>query len=235
MRPSLARGIIAVALAIGVTTAMDATGLTAFSALPLCPLALILWSIERAPRRDVGLTLGRPRYYWVAIIYPVVIIGACAIAALAMGAANLVGFSGSKTARDMIVVAAATIVIAVLTEEGFFRGALWASLTRGGLSTTSVLALTSIGFALWHISAITLATGFDRRGRFQYFSSTRQSWERSGGCCANSPVRSWYPASRTASGMVWPTRSSLTERRLGLSAFIAPPSSVPRSVCSDWR
>lgn len=161
MRPSLARGIIAVALAIGVTTAMDATGLTAFSALPLCPLALILWSIERAPRRDVGLTLGRPRYYWVAIIYPVVIIGACAIAALAMGAANLVGFSGSKTARDMIVVAAATIVIAVLTEEGFFRGALWASLTRGGLSTTSVLALTSIGFALWHISAITLATGFD--------------------------------------------------------------------------
>jgi hypothetical protein len=161
MRPSLARATIAVVLAIGITTAMDATGLTAFSALPLCPLALILWSIERFPRRDVGVALGRPRYYWVAITYPVVIIGACAIAALAVGAANPDGFIASKTARDIIVVAAATIVVALVTEEGFFRGALWAALIRGGLSTTSVLALTSIAFALWHISAVTLATGFD--------------------------------------------------------------------------
>jgi membrane protease YdiL (CAAX protease family) len=165
MRPSLIRGIIAVVLAIGITAAMDGTGLTAFSALPLCPLALVLWSIERFPRRAVGVTLGSPRFYWVAIIYPVVLIGVCAIAALAMSAATLAGLSWSKTGRDIGVVAAATIVVALLTEEGFFRGALWAALVRGGLSTTSVLVLTSIAFALWHISAVTLATGFDLPAR----------------------------------------------------------------------
>ena len=58
--------------------------------------------------------------------------------------------------------AGATIPAAILTEEGFFRGWLVASLrapwfpARGGL-----LAASSVIFALWHVSAVTLPTGFD--------------------------------------------------------------------------
>ena len=57
--------------------------------------------------------------------------------------------------------AGATIPAALLTEEGFFRGWLVASLRRIGLGAGWVLAVSSLAFALWHVSAVTLHTGFD--------------------------------------------------------------------------
>lgn len=53
------------------------------------------------------------------------------------------------------------ILMTLITEEGFFRGWLWASLKRTGCSDLGVLAWTSIAFTLWHVSAISLDTGFD--------------------------------------------------------------------------
>ena len=53
------------------------------------------------------------------------------------------------------------ILMVLITEEGFFRGWLWAALKRAGQSDRQVLLWTSIAFTLWHISAITLDTGFD--------------------------------------------------------------------------
>ena len=52
-------------------------------------------------------------------------------------------------------------LVVMLTEEGFFRGWLWASLKRAGRSDTYVLVWTSLAFTAWHISAISLDTGFD--------------------------------------------------------------------------
>ena len=49
----------------------------------------------------------------------------------------------------------------LITEEGFFRGWLWAALVRAGQTDKQVLIWTSIAFTLWHISAISLDTGFD--------------------------------------------------------------------------
>jgi hypothetical protein len=49
----------------------------------------------------------------------------------------------------------------LITEEGFFRGWLWASLKRAGRSDTYALVWTTLAFTLWHISAISLDTGFD--------------------------------------------------------------------------
>jgi membrane protease YdiL (CAAX protease family) len=49
----------------------------------------------------------------------------------------------------------------MITEEGFFRGWLWAALKRGGQSDTWVLIWTSVAFVIWHLSAISLDTGFD--------------------------------------------------------------------------
>jgi membrane protease YdiL (CAAX protease family) len=49
----------------------------------------------------------------------------------------------------------------IITEEGFFRGWLWASLERAGVPRPSILISSSIAFSLWHWSAVMLKTGFD--------------------------------------------------------------------------
>ena len=49
----------------------------------------------------------------------------------------------------------------ILTEEGFFRGWLWAALRRAGDPPGKTLIWTSLVFALWHLSAVALPTGFD--------------------------------------------------------------------------
>ena len=151
--------LAAVVLAIAVTTAMDATGLTAFSALPLCPLALLLWYVAGGTRRGVGLTLGTPAGYGFAVAYPVVVLVAMTAIALGAHAADVAHFNWRATLANVAIGAVATTIVAFLTEEGFFRGVLWGSLRE--VAPKAVLLQTSIAFALWHVSAVTLPTGFD--------------------------------------------------------------------------
>jgi len=67
------RVVLSVSLAIAFTTALDAGGYTAFSALPLIPLfALFAW-LDRLPRRSLGLLLGKPANYALAVGHPVVV------------------------------------------------------------------------------------------------------------------------------------------------------------------
>jgi membrane protease YdiL (CAAX protease family) len=53
-----------------------------------------------------------------------------------------------------------TFLVAIVTEEGFFRGWLWGSLEKAGIKTVRVLIWSSIAFAFWHISAVTLDPDF---------------------------------------------------------------------------
>ena len=46
------------------------------------------------------------------------------------------------------------------TEEGFFRGWLWASLQRAGVTPGGVWVWTSVAFAAWHVSTALLPTDF---------------------------------------------------------------------------
>src|SRR5262245_42959723 len=90
---ALRRPILGVLVAIAITTTMDASGLSTFSALPLCPLLLVFWHFDGLSRRDVGITLGEPRDYALAVLYPVLVLGVliliCAIAGvLDVGHAN---------------------------------------------------------------------------------------------------------------------------------------------------
>ena len=147
--------ILAVIIAITVTAWMDASGLTAFSALPLLPIAGLLWYVTGSSRRAVGLTLGAPRYYGLAVAYPVVVLGACALISLGVADAAATHVDARKALANVALGAVATTIVAMLTEEGFFRGALWAS------GQKRPLLVTSIAFALWHVSAVTLPTGFD--------------------------------------------------------------------------
>ena len=153
--------IVSVVLAIGITTTMDATGLSVFSALPLFPLMGLFWYLGKLSRREMGFSWGPWSHYAVAAVYPVVVMGTVAVIAWAAGAIDISQTDWHKARLNLVLVTVSTILVAILTEEGFFRGWLWASLRRAGDSPRKTLVFTSLAFSLWHLSAVALDTGFD--------------------------------------------------------------------------
>jgi membrane protease YdiL (CAAX protease family) len=161
MKPSLPKTTLAVLAAIAITTVMDASGLSAFSALPLFPLMGLFWYLERHSRRDIGFVPGRLRDYGLAVLYPVLVLGLVAVISAAAGAVDLSQIDWPKAWRKAAIMAIATMLVALITEEGFFRGWLFASLQRAGVTRNAILISSSLAFSLWHLSAVTLSTGFD--------------------------------------------------------------------------
>jgi membrane protease YdiL (CAAX protease family) len=157
--------IAGVVVAIAITSTMDATGLTAYSSLPLLPLFLLFWYLERFSAQEVGFSWGRSRIwqsYAVAVGFPLVVTGAIAVAAYAMHAMHSdAAHHTTNVWVKLLLVAGSTIPVALLTEEGFFRGWLWASLKRVGRGIAATLIATSIAFALWHWSSVFLQTGYN--------------------------------------------------------------------------
>lgn len=147
--------------AIAITTWMDASGLGAFSALALCPLLFLFWYLERLSRRAVGFAWGKPRDYLMAVTYPIVVIGAASLVSFLSGAVDLSGTNWNHFWLNLIAGGLSTVVAAIITEEGFFRGWLWASIEKAGGSSTAALLSSSVVFSLWHLSAVVLPTGFD--------------------------------------------------------------------------
>lgn len=157
----LIRPLVGTLAAIAITTAMDANGLSMFSALPLFPLALVLWSWERFSRREMGLSWGRPKDYGLALLYPLVVIGAATLIALLAGVVDISEANWKHFWINLLAGSTMGVLMVLLTEEGFFRGWLWASLGKAGRSQNQVLLWSSLAFALWHVSAVSLDTGFD--------------------------------------------------------------------------
>ena len=150
-----------VAAAISITTAMDATGYTMFSALPLFPLLCVYWFAQKFTRQEIGLRWGDLKSHGWALAYPLVVLGFAAAIATFFDAVDTGATDWSKTLINMGLMSSTGILMAMITEEGFFRGWLWASLKRAGHSDVAILVLTTFAFVLWHVSAITLDTGFD--------------------------------------------------------------------------
>jgi len=161
MASALTKTALGVAAAIAITSTMDATGLSAFSALPLLPLMGLFWYLEKLSRREMGFVRGRLSHHVIAVSYPVVVMGALALIAAAAGAIDVSETDWHKARLNLVLILVSTILVAILTEEGFFRGWVWASLRRGGLSPGRILLWTSLAFSLWHLSAVALDTGFD--------------------------------------------------------------------------
>jgi membrane protease YdiL (CAAX protease family) len=157
---SLFLPIVGVVIAIAGTTTLDATGLLAFSALTLLPLMLLFWYIEGLSPSEMGFKWGKPADFALALLYPLVVIGVIAIAASIAGAVNLSKTNWQKAALNLLIMTISTALLAIVTEEGFFRGWLWGSLRRRLIGKPQVLIYTSIAFSAWHISAVTLDTEF---------------------------------------------------------------------------
>jgi membrane protease YdiL (CAAX protease family) len=165
---SLTLPIIGVVCAITVTTAMDATGLSTFSALALLPLLFLFWWLSHLSCTEIGFRVGRAKdvraapadCYGMAVLFPVAVMGAIALMAWLAGAVDLTKTNWSKTAANLVLVTISTFLVAIVTEEGFFRGWLWASLEKAGMKTGRVIIWSSVAFALWHISAVTIDPDF---------------------------------------------------------------------------
>src|SRR5262245_40345529 len=136
MRSALLTAILGVVASVAITTAMDASGLSAFSALPLFPLLGLLWYLEKHSPQDMGLVWGRPLGYGFAILYPALVLGAVGGISAVSGVLDAARVDWSGAWRKVAIVSAATVVVAIITEEGFFRGWLYASLRRAGVNTT---------------------------------------------------------------------------------------------------
>ena len=167
--------VVGVVSAILATTTMDATGLSNFSAFALLPLMLLFWYLERLSPLEMGFRWGRPTHYALALLYPLVVIGIVAIVALFAGAVDLSKTNWQKALLNLLNVTISTALVAIVTEEGFFRGWLWGSLQRRRISESHVLIYTSIAFSAWHISAVTLKLTTDLRHlKFRSFLLTPQ-------------------------------------------------------------
>ena len=161
MRSSVKTALLGVVIAIAITTTMDATGYSVFSALPLFPLAGLFWFLQKIPHQEMGLVWGKLYTYGLALAYPVLVLGLVAAIALMSGAVDTSATDWNKTLLNIVLGSSVGVIMVVITEEGFFRGWLWATLKRAGQTDKQVLIWTTIAFTLWHISAISLDTGFD--------------------------------------------------------------------------
>ncbi len=153
--------ILGVVLAMGITTILDISGYAMVSALSLCPLFLLFWWWQGFSRSEIGFRWGRGKDHRLAAAYPLLVMTPLVLLAFAFGAVDFSGTNWNHFMINLFVGGLSTVIVAVVTEEGFFRGWLWAGLSRVGSSPKKVLVITSLVFAAWHIPAISLDTGFD--------------------------------------------------------------------------
>jgi hypothetical protein len=148
-------------VAIATAIALSISGLSAtLNVLMLIPLMGLFWYLERLSRAEMGFVWGRLRHYGLALLYPLFGLGLVGLVAWITGATNLQNTDWSKAALDSAVLVLATILVSLVTEEGFFRGWLWSSFNRAGMNKNWVIVWTSLAFAAWHMPVAFIDTGF---------------------------------------------------------------------------
>lgn len=153
--------VIGTLVAIAATAALYAAGLPLYAANSLLlPLFLLLWYCQRLSRAEIGLTWGRGRDYALAFGYPVVVLALAVLIAWLNGAVNFAAIDLATTAPHLVFLTLITILGAIFTEDGFFRGWLWASLKRAGMTERGLLVWTSVAFAVWTVPMPLLSTDF---------------------------------------------------------------------------
>jgi membrane protease YdiL (CAAX protease family) len=121
---------------------------------------IVFWAMTRLSRREMGLRWGAGRYHRIAVVYPVAAMAVLAAVALLSGHAVLAEAFTTKTAGRLALMFGATLAGALITEEGFFRGWLWGSVERSGVSAKGALIWTSIVFMLWHVPTATMQADY---------------------------------------------------------------------------
>ena len=151
---------IATLVAIAITSAMDFTGYFNFSALVLAPLTLIFWFIARLSKEEIGFKIGTFKDYVLALAYPVTVLGGAVLIAFIFQKVQLQSEDWSKTWINVAASCTIGVIMVMITEELFFRGWLWGTMIKNGLSPDRTLLFTAIAFTLWHISPVLSPTDY---------------------------------------------------------------------------
>ncbi|MFN3582508.1 type II CAAX prenyl endopeptidase Rce1 family protein [Phenylobacterium sp.] len=151
----------AAAACVGSPAAQWATGSPLAYTLAPGVLALAMWAGRRLTRAEMGLSAPSPAGIALALFTPCAVAAVLAFAAGLMGQLHPAEVPLAAVAQMAGMSFAVTFVLALLTEDGFFRGALWGGCRRAGLSAFGALALTSAAFAAWHIAAAAMIPDFE--------------------------------------------------------------------------
>jgi membrane protease YdiL (CAAX protease family) len=133
----------------------------------LFPLLILFWWWGKFPKAEIGfrwgLAPGIGKQYAMAALYPLaVMLPLIAVAALT-GSIDTSQTNWNSVMTNVFAGIVGTTIAVIITEEGFFRGWLWAALKRAGYSLPGTIIVSSLVFSAWHISAVSLETdlGFD--------------------------------------------------------------------------
>lgn len=160
MNTSSRLAVLGSAAALAATVTMDAAGLTMFSALPLIPLTILFWVLQKMSRRELGLVWGTREGYGLALLYPLAVPGLLAGLAFVFGDVDTTAIEWSPVLVQMALASSVGVLGTLLTEEGFFRGWLPAAFARAGLAPGRRLLVSTAVFTLWHFSAVALTEEF---------------------------------------------------------------------------
>ena len=131
MVSSVKTAVLGVVMAIAITTTMDATGYSVFSALPLFPLAGLFWFLQKFSRKEIGLVWGKLTTYGLALAYPILGLGLVAAIALMSGAVDTSATDWNKTLLNIGLGSSVGVIMVLITEEGFQRLAVGNAKTCG--------------------------------------------------------------------------------------------------------
>jgi membrane protease YdiL (CAAX protease family) len=148
--------ILGAITAVLATTGMCLAGLGGNGFAALFPVLLIFWALDHTPRKQMGWAWGHWRHYGLALLHPFVIVGLIALICFAVGTTDISAADWNKAGSTFLSAALISVPLALLTEEGFFRGWLHGALQRTGMSELKVMMWTAIAFSAWHIPAVAL-------------------------------------------------------------------------------
>lgn len=126
------------------------TGDAALYSLPAVLFLVLFWSRTGLTRREVGFVSGRGSYQ-TAILHPLLVVGGLVFLATAVGVTRVDDTPVRTVALQVSVMTVVTAIGALITEDGFFRGWLWATLERARLAPEAILLWTAFAFAAWHL------------------------------------------------------------------------------------
>ena len=106
------------------------------------------------------LEFGKAKYYGLAVLYPLFVLGLTALIAYLYGDISIREIDERKDLLNLAADLVAGPLVILLTEEGFFRGYLWASFKKAGITAKNTLFITSMAFIIWHISAVTSGSDY---------------------------------------------------------------------------
>jgi len=127
--------------------------------LVIFPIILILVHLTKLSFKELGLTSGTLKDYGTAVLYPLSIAVPIIILAYLTGNLGTISYN-AEVPGNVALLFFTTLILAVATEEGFFRGWMFGILEREKVNPQLIILLTAVAFSLWHAPLFFLDPGF---------------------------------------------------------------------------